>query len=80
MYNNSTLKSKQEMLSSHEQWLICQFMFHFLTRFLVLSRSTAFNFNPKPAHPRILCHSLIELLSQVSPTFRKSFGTLQKRR
>lgn len=43
-------------------------------------RSTAFNFNPKPAHPKILCHSLIELLSQVSPAFRKSFGALQKRR
>lgn len=60
--------------------LICQLISHFSMCFSVLSRSTAFNFNPKPAHPRILCHSLIELLNQISPAFRKSFSTLQKRR
>lgn len=52
----------------------------YLTFYASGFRSTAFNFNPKPAHPKILCHSLIELLSQVSPAFRKSFGALQKRR
>lgn len=43
-------------------------------------RSSAFNFNPKPAVPKVLCHSLVELLSQVSPASRKNFITLQKKR
>ncbi|XP_058484297.1 clustered mitochondria protein homolog [Solea solea] len=50
------------------------------TRGFYLNQSTAFNFNPKPAVPRILCHSLVELLSHVSPAFRKNFSVLQKRR
>uniref|UniRef100_A0A665TT55 Clustered mitochondria (cluA/CLU1) homolog b n=1 Tax=Echeneis naucrates TaxID=173247 RepID=A0A665TT55_ECHNA len=50
------------------------------TRGFYLNQSTAFNFNPKPAAPKILCHSLVDLLSQVSPTFRKNFSVLQKKR
>ncbi|XP_022594435.1 clustered mitochondria protein homolog [Seriola dumerili] len=50
------------------------------TRGFYLNQSTAFNFNPKPAVPKILCHSLVELLSQVSPAFRKNFTALQKKR
>uniref|UniRef100_A0A4W6F6X8 Clustered mitochondria homolog n=1 Tax=Lates calcarifer TaxID=8187 RepID=A0A4W6F6X8_LATCA len=50
------------------------------TRGFYLNQSTAFNFNPKPAVPKILCHSLVELLSQVSPAFRKNFSALQKKR
>ncbi|XP_049448798.1 clustered mitochondria protein homolog [Epinephelus fuscoguttatus] len=50
------------------------------TRGFYLNQSTAFNFNPKPAAPKILCHSLVELLSQVSPAFRKNFSALQKKR
>ncbi|XP_028277926.1 clustered mitochondria protein homolog [Parambassis ranga] len=50
------------------------------TRGFYLNQSTAFNFNPKPAVPKILCHSLVDLLSQVSPTFKKNFSTLQKKR
>ncbi|XP_032388908.1 clustered mitochondria protein homolog isoform X2 [Etheostoma spectabile] len=50
------------------------------TRGFYLNQSTAFNFNPKPAVPKILCHSLVELLSQVSPAFRKTFSVLQKKR
>ncbi|XP_068187541.1 clustered mitochondria protein homolog isoform X1 [Antennarius striatus] len=45
-----------------------------------LNQSTAFNFNPMPVVPKILCHSLVELLGQVSPAFRKNFGALQKMR
>lgn len=30
--------------------------------------------------PSHLCHSLIELLSQISPLFKKNFATLQKKR
>uniref|UniRef100_A0A3B3VVA0 Clustered mitochondria homolog n=1 Tax=Poecilia latipinna TaxID=48699 RepID=A0A3B3VVA0_9TELE len=50
------------------------------TRGFYLNQSTAFNFNPKPAAPKILCHSLVDLLSQLSPSFRKNFAALQKRR
>ncbi|XP_042286092.1 clustered mitochondria protein homolog isoform X1 [Thunnus maccoyii] len=50
------------------------------TRGFYLNQSTSFNFNPKPAVPKILCHSLVELLSQVSPAFRKNFNALQKKR
>uniref|UniRef100_A0A671X2B0 Clustered mitochondria protein homolog n=1 Tax=Sparus aurata TaxID=8175 RepID=A0A671X2B0_SPAAU len=50
------------------------------TRGFYLNQSTAFNFNPKPAVPTILCHSLVELLNQVSPAFRKTFSALQKKR
>nr|XP_046267647.1 clustered mitochondria protein homolog isoform X2 [Scatophagus argus] len=50
------------------------------TRGFYLNQSTAFNFNPKPAVPKILCHSLVELLSQVSPAFRKTFSALQRKR
>ncbi|KAL6098779.1 cluh [Pungitius sinensis] len=50
------------------------------TRGFYLNQSTTFNFNPKPALPKILCHSLVELLSQVSPSFRKTFSALQKKR
>uniref|UniRef100_A0A6Q2YP14 Clu domain-containing protein n=1 Tax=Esox lucius TaxID=8010 RepID=A0A6Q2YP14_ESOLU len=50
------------------------------TRGFYLNQSTAFNFNPKPATPKILCHSLVDLLCQVSPAFKKNFSTLQKKR
>ncbi|XP_029304608.1 LOW QUALITY PROTEIN: clustered mitochondria protein homolog [Cottoperca gobio] len=50
------------------------------TRGFYLNQSTAFDFNPKPAVPKILCHSLVELLSQVSLAFRKTFSALQKKR
>ncbi|XP_055004235.1 clustered mitochondria protein homolog [Boleophthalmus pectinirostris] len=50
------------------------------TRGFYINQSTAFNFNPKPASPTILCHSLVELLSQISPAFKKNFTALQKKR
>ncbi|XP_054610400.1 clustered mitochondria protein homolog isoform X2 [Dunckerocampus dactyliophorus] len=50
------------------------------TRGFHLNQSTAFTFNPKPALPTILCHSLVELLSQVSSAFKKNFSSLQRRR
>lgn len=37
-------------------------------------------FNPKPDNPSHLCHSLIDLLSQISPTFRRCFSQMQKKR
>jgi protein TIF31 len=46
-----------------------------------LNRSTMDNFDPLPAAPNnFLSHSLIELLNQISPAFRKNFTQLQKRR
>ena len=48
--------------------------------FLFSCRSTAYNFNPKPANPSFLSHSLVELLNQISPTFKKNFSALQKKR
>ncbi|XP_075417298.1 clustered mitochondria protein homolog isoform X1 [Tenrec ecaudatus] len=50
------------------------------TRGFYLNQSTAYHFNPKPANPRFLSHSLVELLNQISPTFKKNFAVLQKKR
>ncbi|ERE67621.1 Tetratricopeptide-like helical containing protein [Cricetulus griseus] len=49
------------------------------TRGFYLNQSTAYHFNPKPASPRFLSHSLVELLNQISPTFKKNFAVLQKK-
>lgn len=37
-------------------------------------------FDPRPDNPSYLCHSLIDLLSQISPTFRRCFAQMQKKR
>ncbi|XP_069800781.1 clustered mitochondria protein homolog isoform X2 [Dendropsophus ebraccatus] len=50
------------------------------TRGFYLNQSTAYTFNPKPANPSFLSHSLVELLNQVSPIFKKNFAALQKKR
>ncbi|TFK12830.1 5-hydroxytryptamine receptor 1E [Platysternon megacephalum] len=50
------------------------------TRGFYLNQSTAYNFNPKPANPSFLSHSLVELLNQISPTFKRNFSALQKKR
>nr|XP_033777453.1 clustered mitochondria protein homolog isoform X2 [Geotrypetes seraphini] len=50
------------------------------TRGFYLNQSTAYNFNPKPANPSFLSHSLMELLNQISPIFKKNFAALQKKR
>ncbi|CAB1348925.1 unnamed protein product [Coregonus sp. 'balchen'] len=47
---------------------------------VLCSRSTTYTFNPKPANPSFLSHSLVELLSQISPAFKKNFTALQKKR
>lgn len=51
-----------------------------MTMVLLCSRSTTYTFNPKPANPSFLSHSLVELLSQISPAFKKNFTALQKKR
>ncbi|XP_062867426.1 clustered mitochondria protein homolog [Trichomycterus rosablanca] len=50
------------------------------TRGFYINQSTTFGFNPKPASPSVLSHSLIELLSQISPVFKKNFSALLKKR
>lgn len=37
-------------------------------------------FNPKPDNPSHLSHSLIDLLSQISPSFKRAFQQMQKKR
>lgn len=43
-------------------------------------RSTEETFNPRAVSPSHLSHSLIDLLSSISPTFKRSFTTIQRRR
>ncbi|XP_056612685.1 clustered mitochondria protein homolog isoform X2 [Triplophysa dalaica] len=50
------------------------------TRGFYLNQSTTYTFNPKPANPSFLSHSLVELLSQISPAYKKNFSALQKKR
>merc|ERR1719193_1339153 len=50
------------------------------TRGFYVNHSTEEEFNPKAASPSYLSHSLIELLSQISPLFKRNFSLLQKRR
>ncbi|XP_075686934.1 clustered mitochondria protein homolog isoform X2 [Rhinoderma darwinii] len=45
-----------------------------------INQSTEEIFNPKPASPSHLSHSIVELLNQVSPAFKKNFSNLQKKR
>ncbi|XP_018325241.1 clustered mitochondria protein homolog isoform X2 [Agrilus planipennis] len=45
-----------------------------------INQSTEQEFNPKAATPSHLCHSLIELLNQISPMFKRNFAFLQKKR
>lgn len=50
------------------------------TRGFYLNQSTEDNFNPKASQPKYLSHSLIDLLSQISPLFKKNFALLLKKR
>ncbi|XP_018580275.1 clustered mitochondria protein homolog isoform X1 [Anoplophora glabripennis] len=50
------------------------------SRGFYINQSGAEEFNPKPASPSHLCHSLIELLNQISPQFKRNFALLQKKR
>ncbi|XP_038635585.1 clustered mitochondria protein homolog isoform X1 [Scyliorhinus canicula] len=50
------------------------------TRGFYINQSTVDMFNPKPDIPSLLCHSLLELLNQISLIFKKNFAILQKKR
>lgn len=45
-----------------------------------INQSTDDVFNPKPDNPSHLSHSLIDLLSHISPTFKRAFQQMQKKR
>lgn len=45
-----------------------------------INQSTDDVFNPKPDNPSHLSHSLIDLLSQISPSFKRAFQQMQKKR
>ncbi|XP_059844021.1 clustered mitochondria protein homolog isoform X1 [Hypanus sabinus] len=50
------------------------------TRGFYVNQSTVDEFNPKSDNPNLLCHSLVDLLNQISPIFKKNFAALQKKR
>ncbi|XP_020715259.1 protein clueless isoform X2 [Ceratitis capitata] len=45
-----------------------------------INQSTDEVFNPRPDNPSHLSHSLIDLLSQISPSFKRAFQQMQKKR
>ncbi|GFQ78441.1 clustered mitochondria protein homolog [Trichonephila clavata] len=50
------------------------------TRGFYINQTTDEEFNPKPASPKLVFHSLADLLSQVSPIFKRNFNLVQKKR
>ncbi|ESN91216.1 hypothetical protein HELRODRAFT_182188 [Helobdella robusta] len=47
---------------------------------MVIMMSTIDVFNPKPVQPKHVYHSLVDLLNQISPLFKKNFQLLLKKR
>ncbi|ROT81544.1 hypothetical protein C7M84_025309 [Penaeus vannamei] len=45
-----------------------------------LNQTSEEEFNPRPANPSYLCHSLIDLLNMLSAAFKRNFANLQKKR
>lgn len=45
-----------------------------------LNQSTEEEFNPLPASPKIIYHSLTELLNAQSPSFKRNFAQIQRKR
>lgn len=50
------------------------------TRGFYLNQSTEEEFNPMPALPKIIYHSLTELLNAHSPSFKRNFAQIQRKR
>lgn len=50
------------------------------TRGFYLNQSTEEEFNPLPASPKIIYHSLAELLNAQSPSFKRNFAQIQRKR
>lgn len=50
------------------------------SRGFYLNQSTEEEFNPMPASPKVIYHSLTELLNAQSPSFKRNFAQIQRRR
>ncbi|XP_062583916.1 clustered mitochondria protein homolog isoform X1 [Saccostrea cucullata] len=50
------------------------------TRGFYVNQSTEDEFNPRAAQQKFLSHSLIDLLNQISPSFKRNFSILLKKR
>ncbi|GIY01947.1 clustered mitochondria protein homolog [Caerostris darwini] len=50
------------------------------TRGFYINQTTDEEFNPKPASPKLIFHSLADLLGQISPIFKRNFNLIQKKR
>ncbi|XP_050028808.1 clustered mitochondria protein homolog isoform X1 [Dermacentor andersoni] len=50
------------------------------TRGFYVNESTEEEFNPRPCSPKHVYHSLVDLLSQVSSSFKRNFALIQKKR
>lgn len=50
------------------------------TRGFYVNLSTEDEFDPRPADPRSIFHSLIDLLNSISPAFKKNFALILKKR
>lgn len=50
------------------------------SRGFYVNQSTEEEFNPKAGSPRLIYHSLIDLLGQISPLFKRTFAAILKKR
>ncbi|XP_029826226.2 clustered mitochondria protein homolog [Ixodes scapularis] len=50
------------------------------TRGFYVNESTEEEFNPRPSSPKHVFHSLVDLLGQVSASFKRNFALIQKKR
>lgn len=50
------------------------------TRGFYVNLSSDEVFNPKPANPKLIFHSLVDLLAHLSPAFKRNYSLIQKRR
>lgn len=50
------------------------------SRGFYVNQSTDEVFNPKPANPKLIFHSLVDLLAHLSPAFKRNYTLIQKRR
>jgi len=50
------------------------------TKGFYVSQSTDEKFSPKPVQPKAIFHSLVDLLNNISPIFKKNFALIQRKR
>lgn len=57
-----------------------QFHITACTKGFFVNQSSGEEFNPRPAYPSHIAHSLMDLLAQISPSFKRNFAALIKKR